>query len=102
MRDPGDVGGAPLVGLGGRSGPSSAASRWPAIYFRALSSGGSVASSGPDVGLDQIPEALFPLLACIGRVADHRRCRAGVVIFFIGELVLSRLLYAFDLRDRPY
>ena len=27
---------------------------------------------------------------------------AGVVVFFVGELLLSRLLYAFDLRDRPY
>jgi CDP-2,3-bis-(O-geranylgeranyl)-sn-glycerol synthase len=25
-----------------------------------------------------------------------------VVIFVVGEVVLSRLLYAFHLRDRPY
>jgi CDP-2,3-bis-(O-geranylgeranyl)-sn-glycerol synthase len=46
---------------------------------------------------------LFPLLACLGplslTVAD---VAIGVAIFFIGELALSRVLYAFDLRDRPY
>jgi multisubunit Na+/H+ antiporter MnhF subunit len=60
-------------------------------------------SSSPIVGVDQIPESLFPLLACIGllslTVAD---VAIGVAIFFIGELALSRVLYAFDLRDRPY
>jgi len=25
-----------------------------------------------------------------------------VAMFFIGEVLLSRLLYAIDLRDRPY
>ena len=59
--------------------------------------------SSPALGLDQIPEALFPLLACrallplpIGGLA------VVVAVFFTGEVVLSRLLYAFRLRDRPY
>jgi CDP-archaeol synthase len=60
-------------------------------------------SSSPIVGVDQIPESLFPLLACIGplslTIAD---VVIGVTIFFIGELALSRVLYAFDLRDPPY
>jgi len=54
-------------------------------------------------GLDQIPESLFPLLSC--RTALRLTALdivAGVVIFFIGELLLSRLLYHFHLRDRPY
>jgi len=60
-------------------------------------------SSSPAVGLDQIPESLFPLLACIGPLSlTFADVAAGVAIFFIGELLLSRLLYAFDLRDRPY
>jgi CDP-diglyceride synthetase len=54
-------------------------------------------------GLDQIPESLFPFLACRDllslSVAD---IAIGVGIFFVGELVLSRLLYRFHLRDRPY
>lgn len=59
--------------------------------------------SSQAMGLDQIPESLFPLLACRSllslSVAD---VAAGVAIFFIGEVLLSRLLYAFHLRDRPY
>ena len=60
-------------------------------------------SSSPIVGIDQIPESLFPLLACSGplslTIAD---VAIGVAIFFVGELIVSRLLYAFDLRDPPY
>lgn len=55
------------------------------------------------VGLDQIPEALFPMLAGAGiyglSVAD---VVAGVALFFVGEVVLSRVLYRLRLRDRPY
>jgi CDP-2,3-bis-(O-geranylgeranyl)-sn-glycerol synthase len=54
-------------------------------------------------GLDQIPEALLPLLACRELLAltaaDIAVC---VVVFTAGEVVLSRLLYAFRLRDHPY
>jgi len=60
-------------------------------------------SSSPLVGIDQIPEALFPLLACMHplslTIAD---VALGVAVFFVGGLVVSRVLYAFDLRDRPY
>ena len=59
--------------------------------------------SSPALGLDQIPEALFPLLACKVLLALPMSGIALVVaIFFTGEVVLSRLLYAFRLRDRPY
>jgi CDP-2,3-bis-(O-geranylgeranyl)-sn-glycerol synthase len=27
---------------------------------------------------------------------------AGVIVFFVGEVLLSRLLYALGLRERPY
>jgi hypothetical protein len=54
-------------------------------------------------GLDQIPEALFPLLACSGSlsltVAD---IIVGVAAFFAGEVLLSRVFYRVGLRDRPY
>jgi CDP-2,3-bis-(O-geranylgeranyl)-sn-glycerol synthase len=59
--------------------------------------------SSPAVGLDQIPESLFPLLGCLGPLAlSFADVAAGVGVFFVGELLFSRLLYAFDLRDRPY
>jgi CDP-2,3-bis-(O-geranylgeranyl)-sn-glycerol synthase len=54
-------------------------------------------------GLDQVPESLFPLLACRNllslAVEDIAAC---VVMFVAGEVLLSRLLYALHLRDRPY
>ena len=60
-------------------------------------------SSSRASGLDQVPESLLPLLACrdlLGlTAADIVIC---VAMFVIGEVVLSRLLYAFRLRDRPY
>jgi CDP-2,3-bis-(O-geranylgeranyl)-sn-glycerol synthase len=60
-------------------------------------------SSSRASGLDQVPESLFPLLACRNllslAVADIAVC---VAIFVIGEVILSRLLYAWHLRDRPY
>jgi hypothetical protein len=59
--------------------------------------------STPALGLDQIPEALFPLLACRVLLPLPISGLALVAaLFFTGEVVLSRLLYAFRLRDRPY
>jgi CDP-2,3-bis-(O-geranylgeranyl)-sn-glycerol synthase len=55
------------------------------------------------LGLDQVPESLFPMLACRDvlslTIAD---IALGVGIFFVGELILSRLLYRVHLRDTPY
>ena len=96
--------GAPLVGLSWRIG----------MLVGALAMAGDLLSSflkrrlghspsSPAVGLDQVPESLFPLLGCLGplplTLAD---VALGVAIFLVGELLLSRLLYAFDLRERPY
>jgi CDP-diglyceride synthetase len=60
-------------------------------------------SSSRASGLDQVPESLLPLLACRSLLgltaADIVVC---VTMFVLGEVVLSRLLYAVNLRDRPY
>ena len=54
-------------------------------------------------GLDQVPEALFPLLGCRGLLSlTVPDIGAGVALFVIGDVVLSRLLYRVHLRDRPY
>ena len=54
-------------------------------------------------GLDQVPEALFPLLICRNLLSlTMTDIGAAVALFFIGEILLSRALYAFRLRDRPY
>ena len=55
------------------------------------------------LGLDQIPESLFPLLAVASALAlTAADIAAGVAVFFAGELILSRLTYRLGLRDRPY
>ena len=62
-----------------------------------------MAPSSRAVGLDQIPEALFPLLACRGLLPlTFADIAATVVVFFVGEVVLSRSFYRLGLRDRPY
>jgi CDP-diglyceride synthetase len=54
-------------------------------------------------GLDQVPEALFPLLGCRDLLSlTTADIGAGVALFFLGDVVASRLLYAVHLRDRPY
>ncbi len=54
-------------------------------------------------GLDQIPESLFPLLACRSTLRlTAVEIVAATAIFFLGEMFLSRLLYHFRLRDRPF
>lgn len=53
--------------------------------------------------LDQVPESLFPMLACRDALSlTATDIALGVVVFFIGELILSRLLYRAHLRDEPY
>jgi CDP-2,3-bis-(O-geranylgeranyl)-sn-glycerol synthase len=62
-----------------------------------------LAPSSMALGLDQIPESLFPLLACrMLMPLSFLDVVAGVTLFFIGGLVVSRILFRFNLRDRPY
>lgn len=60
-------------------------------------------ASGQAIGLDQIPESLFPLLAIRGSYAlAMSEIAAMVAAFVILELLLSRVLFKFRLRDQPY
>jgi len=60
-------------------------------------------AGGKATGLDQVPESLFPLLVCRSALQlTALDIVAGTAIFLVGELLLSRLLYHFHLRDRPY
>ena len=63
----------------------------------------SKASSSQALGLDQVPESLLPLLVC-WNVLGLTLADAAVTLalFFVGELLLSRLLYRLHIRDRPY
>ena len=59
--------------------------------------------SSQALGLDQVPESLFPMLACRDALSlTISDIALGVGIFFIGELILSRLLFRAHLRDEPY
>ena len=63
----------------------------------------NLAPSSRATGLDQIPESLFPLLACRTALSlSALDIAIGVAIFFAGEIVLSLLLYKIHIRDRPY
>jgi len=62
-----------------------------------------LAPSSMALGLDQIPESLFPLLAArLLLPLSALDILAAVLLFFVGELLLSRILFRFHLRDRPY
>ena len=95
---------APLLGVSWRIGMVAAAAAMIGDLFSSfVKRRMKLPPSSQALGLDQIPESLFPLIACahpLGlSIAD---IAIGVAVFFIGELLLSRLLFKFKLRDRPY
>jgi CDP-diglyceride synthetase len=95
---------APLLGLAPTIGAVVAATAMAGDLFSSFVKRRlALKPSSRAVGLDQIPESLFPLLACRGAlvlsVLDISIC---VAIFFGGEVVLSLLLYKAHIRDRPY
>jgi CDP-diglyceride synthetase len=54
-------------------------------------------------GLDQVPEALLPLLVCAGRLSLTAVDVAVVVgLFAVGDVMVSRVLYRLRIRDHPY
>jgi hypothetical protein len=61
------------------------------------------APSSRTTGLDQIPESLFPLLACQVYLSlsalDILIC---VTIFSVGQIILSPILHRIGVRDRPF
>ena len=62
-----------------------------------------VPASGIALGLDQIPEALLPLLAVADRFAlSWLTIAATVAGFIVLELGLSPIFYWLGVRNRPY
>ena len=95
---------APLIGLDLTigaivSGAAMAGDLLSSFVKRRL----NLSPSSQALGLDHVPESLFPMLACRDplslTIAD---IALGVGIFFIGGLILSRLLFRAHLRDEPY
>ncbi|SFE68010.1 CDP-archaeol synthase [Nitrosomonas sp. Nm166] len=55
------------------------------------------------LGLDQIPESLFPLLGCKALLGiSMEQVVFVVLVFFVMELVLSWILFLFKIRKTPY
>jgi hypothetical protein len=62
-----------------------------------------LASSSMAVGLDHIPESLFPLLASrLLLPLSILEIVAGVTVFVVGALLLSPILFKLNLRDEPH
>ena len=62
-----------------------------------------LASSSMAIGLDHIPESLFPLLASrLLLPLSILDIVAGVTIFVVGALLLSPILFKLNLRDEPH
>lgn len=60
-------------------------------------------SSSQALGIDQVPEALLPFLVCRNALSlSAIDIAIGVAVFFVSELLLSRLLFKVNLRDQPY
>jgi hypothetical protein len=95
---------APVVGLHPKigalvAGAAMAGDLFSSFVKRRL----DLQPSSHALGLDQVPESLIPLLACRAVLSlTVTDIALAVGIFFVGELLLSRLLYKAHLRDRPY
>jgi len=96
--------GASLMGLGWKIGfvvgsTSMAGDLFSSFIKRRL----KMPASSRATGLDQIPESLFPLLACQQALdLGVTEILAVVIISFVGSVVLSPVLYRLNIRKRPY
>jgi CDP-diglyceride synthetase len=55
------------------------------------------------LGLDQVPESLFPAIACSAYLPLRPIDIAAIVLVFsIGGFLTSRVFFTVGLRDRPY
>ena len=55
------------------------------------------------LGLDQIPESLLPALVCgLYLPLNGADVAAVLLLFIVAQIVFSRVLFTFGLRDRPY
>jgi CDP-archaeol synthase len=95
---------APLVGLNIKTGAlvglsAMAGDMLSSFVKRRL----RLASSAEAPGLDQVPESLLPMLAVKGLLGlSALDILVAVAGFWIGELLVSRLLFMLHIRDRPY
>ena len=96
--------GAPWIGLDWTVGLVVAATAMIGDLFSSFTKRRmKMAPSSRALGLDQTLESLLPAIACRWvlpiTVVDIVLVTA---LFFVGELIASRVLYTFKIRDRPY
>ena len=96
--------GAPLIGLDAATGAIvAAAARVGDLLSSFIKRRLAFKPSSQALGLDQIPEALLPMLAARAALSlTAIDIAAGVAIFLVGGILLSRLLFKAHLRDQPY
>jgi CDP-2,3-bis-(O-geranylgeranyl)-sn-glycerol synthase len=95
---------APLIGIGWKVGFVVAAGAMIGDLFSSfLKRRLGMSASSKFTGLDQIPESLVPLLACMALLPlTPLSVAIGTLLFFVGALALSRLFFKLNIRDRPY
>jgi CDP-2,3-bis-(O-geranylgeranyl)-sn-glycerol synthase len=60
-------------------------------------------SSSRAIGIDQIPECLVPTIAIRSTLGlGAFDVVSVVIIFFLGQVLLSRLFFRWNIRNRPY
>ena len=95
---------APLIGVEWRTGALIAIVAMGGDLFSSfVKRRMKLPASAKATGLDQVPESLFPALACKNllslSVMDILVC---TLVFFVGEVILARVFYKLHFRDRPY
>ncbi|HWM48361.1 MAG TPA: CDP-archaeol synthase [Xanthobacteraceae bacterium] len=95
---------APLVGLTWQAGFAiGAAAMAGDLLSSFLKRRLGLKSSSQALGLDQVPESLLPQLVVARTLGLTIPDMLGVtLLFFAGELIVSRVLFALHVRDRPY
>jgi CDP-2,3-bis-(O-geranylgeranyl)-sn-glycerol synthase len=95
---------APLAGLDWRMGALIGfASMCGDLLSSFIKRRMGMAPSSMAIGLDQIPESLFPALLAIPLIGiTPEDVVAITTLFFLGSLIASRIFYALRIRERPY
>ena len=96
--------GAVLLGMGWKTGAVIAAVSMSGDLFSSfVKRRMKLPSSSRATGLDQIPEALFPLLVCRQALAlSALDIITIVVLFVVGNMALSPIFYRLNIRKRPW
>jgi len=93
-----------LIGLSWQAGAAIGASAMAGDLMSSFTKRRmKLAPSSMALGIDQIPESLLPaVLATWFLPLTVWDVLLTTIIFFVGELLLSRILFKLKIRDRPY